>query len=308
MISGHQTKQPLKFCCFQVLYNINFPITKAVRMLELPLIYSELLPNIRQLSIIAVLPTPSNASTKAKLSPIGDHFVLHHNGITTSFELPGRAALDAMLQKPAIGDKELSWRLHIGSMSVARPFELPSNEAPWSAASLSDDVKFSCRDCGNVVLERGSMKAWKDLPSENWAEMMDFWHCHKPDVPHAHGDEQTQPDKGYGPASRFAATPGVGFVDLTTLLLSEEDCIGIQVGYPLLRFPFLFHFWFVLIWRWRWFGNVLRRQDGYQEGGHARASSSVVWSPIQVPQSETSSSSHRSQLAYPAFPNYGLPV
>jgi hypothetical protein len=79
---------------------------------------------------------------------------------------------------------------------------------------------------------------WKDLPSENWAEMMEFWHCHKPDHKHGedHGDasgkadEKTLAARGYGASSVISAQEGVGFVDLTTLLFTESDCQHLTVS------------------------------------------------------------------------------
>ena len=63
---------------------------------------------------------------------------------------------------------------------------------------------------------------------------MEFWHCHKPDVPPnlSAPDASHEPSeaKGYGAHSRFAARAGVGFVDLTSFLLAPHDCGGIQVS------------------------------------------------------------------------------
>lgn len=209
-----------------------------------PLIYSELLSNIRQISVITALSTPSNASTTVSLLPNSQQFILTHEGKTTTLLLPGQVAPQAQLQKPAAGSKELSWRLPLVSQPPQSSDNSLSNEAPWSAASLSVDAQFSCRVCESVVLTRGTVREWKDLPSENWAEMMDFWHCHKPDIPYAYDtDAQSQPDKGYGPGSRFAATSGVGFVDLTSFLLSESDCTGLKVS-NFLSFTFCLYIWF----------------------------------------------------------------
>jgi len=111
---------------------------------------------------------------------------------------------------------------------------------------------------------------WKDLPSENWAEMMDFWHCHKPTEheSHAgHSDEETATaNKGYAANSKFTAQNKVGFVDLTTFLLDAKDCNNIRVSLCL-YFPIIllfFHF-FGITWvsrRWlspaiatRWHGH-----------------------------------------------------
>lgn len=219
-------------------------------MSEGPLIYAELLSNIRQISVIVALHTPCDGSTKVELSPDGLRFILIHGAKTTILSLPGQVAPNSQLQKQPIGSKELSWRLPLASQ-LPRAEESQSNEAPWSAASLTEDAEFQCRDCKAVVVKKGSIKTWKDLPSENWAEMMDFWHCHKPDVPHTHGSsDQPVPDKGYGANTKFCANAGVGFVDLTTFLLSHADCAGIQVRHVL-------------------FSHDNCSCNGYQEGGHA---------------------------------------
>ncbi|KAK9472524.1 HECT-like ubiquitin-conjugating enzyme-binding-domain-containing protein [Dipodascopsis tothii] len=47
-----------------------------------------------------------------------------------------------------------------------------------------------CAACGHELLAADARRAL-DLPSENWAEMMDFWHCHKPD--HGHGRPPARP-------------------------------------------------------------------------------------------------------------------
>ena len=62
--------------------------------------------------------------------------------------------------------------------------------------------------------------------------MMEFWHCHKPDVPAGEKGEEEGGDntmKGYGANTRMMAQKGVGKVDLTYFLLDSEDCSGLEV-------------------------------------------------------------------------------
>jgi hypothetical protein len=112
---------------------------------------------------------------------------------------------------------------------------------PWTAADMSPSTKLRCRGCENVVLDMprcadGSENTgpagwtWKDLPSGNWAEMMDFWHCHKPDPPegHGHGEDPNAQTKGYGAANQVVATAGTVLVDVATFLVSEVDCRGLK--------------------------------------------------------------------------------
>jgi hypothetical protein len=162
--------------------------------------------------------------------------------------------------------------------------ESQRNEAPWSASTLPEDIEFFCRDCQAVLITKGSVKTWKDLPSENWAEMMDFWHCHKPDVPHTHDSSDQNANRGYGTNMKFAASNGTGFVDLITLLLTASECPGVQVrinsSLPILCL-------------------------GIKKVAMLCVSCSVVWSPIQVPKNNTFCPFHNNQLAYPLLPIMG---
>ncbi|OBT80381.1 hypothetical protein VF21_00917 [Pseudogymnoascus sp. 05NY08] len=196
-----------------------------------PLIYAELLPNIRQISVLAALPTPSDGTTRVSLS--GDRAILTlvHNGATTSLQLPGAIAPTYTPAQPNHNLAQISWRIPLPA-SISQPRAAPSLPAPWSASALASTSSFSCRGCGQVILSPGRVTTWRDLPSENWAEMMEFWHCHKPDVPvgekgEEEGDNTT---KGYGANTRMMAQKGVGKVDLTYFLLDTEDCSGLETN------------------------------------------------------------------------------
>ncbi|KAL2066218.1 hypothetical protein VTL71DRAFT_2289 [Oculimacula yallundae] len=206
-----------------------------------PLMYAELLSNIRQISVLVALDTPCGPGTNAQLSADGRQFILQHEGDTFILNLPGQAVSNFPLQKPVLGNKDFSWRIPVaGEATRASIEDAQSNEAPWSAKDLSEDAEFACRNCGTAILEKGTIKEWRDLPSENWAEMMEFWHCHKPDVPpeeesgssgqngHVH-PEETAASKGYGATSKFTARTGIGFIDLTTFLLDNSDCTNIKL-------------------------------------------------------------------------------
>jgi hypothetical protein len=100
------------------------------------------------------------------------------------------------------------------------------------------------------------LKTWKDLPSENWAEMMEFWHCHKP---HDHDakDEDSLGKKGYGASSAIAAQPSVGLVDQTSFLVSEVDCTGLLVSLIAAQSHRLFSYVLASVTCWRkrsWLG------------------------------------------------------
>ncbi|KFY76600.1 hypothetical protein V499_03807 [Pseudogymnoascus sp. VKM F-103] len=197
-----------------------------------PLIYAELLPNIRQISVLAALPTPSDGTTRVSLSGDSAILTLVHNGATTSLQLPGAIAPTYNPAQPHPNLAQLSWRIPLAA-SLLQPRAAPSLPAPWSAGALASTSSFSCRGCGQVILSPGRVTTWRDLPSENWAEMMEFWHCHKPDVLVGEkGDEEggDNTTKGYGANTRMMAQKGVGKVDLTYFLLDGEDCSGLETN------------------------------------------------------------------------------
>ncbi|KAG6012398.1 hypothetical protein E4U43_007812 [Claviceps pusilla] len=187
------------------------------------ILYAELLSNIRQVSIAATLPSPPKPDTLARIAEDGQRFYLEHDGITSSLDLPATVA--KTLLRPAQGaSRHLTWRLPLSSVGVVTPPFSPENQAvPWAASDLEHGSAVSCRTCSSIIVPDGVLKVWKDLPSENWAEMMEFWHCHKP---HDHGQQENGnlANKGYGANHVISAQPGVGFVDITSFMFDEHDC------------------------------------------------------------------------------------
>lgn len=98
------------------------------------LIYSELLSNIRQISVFAVLPTSSDNNTTATLSSDRQRIILQHEGHTTTLKLPGQVDSTSQIQPVAVGKTELSWRLPLAGQP-SRP-DAQDTEAPWSAKDL----------------------------------------------------------------------------------------------------------------------------------------------------------------------------
>lgn len=203
-------------------------------------LYAELLANIRQISLAASLSSPSDASTQASISPDCMTVELRHHSNTYHLTLPAKAALGGTIlpiQDRQKSSTALSWRLPLLDATSLPPSH-QADHIPWSATDLDSDSGVACRQCSTSVVPFGAVTAWKDLPSENWAEMMEFWHCHKPDHHHhhAHGAESGKADdtslaaRGYGASSSISAQEGVGFVDLTTLLFAETNCQNLTVS------------------------------------------------------------------------------
>jgi hypothetical protein len=151
------------------------------------------------------------------------------------------------------GQREYSFRMQIddGDSSLLSREEHMDSFVPWTATDMTTSNRLRCRHCKNAFLNSPALYdsdtkkedlkgwVWKDLPSGNWAEMMDFWHCHKPD-PHEDRDHETNdavtrlPEdqnatvKGYGAANQVIATSGTILVDVATFLVTDTDCRGLK--------------------------------------------------------------------------------
>jgi hypothetical protein len=194
------------------------------------LIYAEYLANIRQISVVVSLPTSPDASTKAEIVQDGRQLQVVHQQNMQSIALPAQVVAPPLLPIPKQGGKDLSWRLPVSPLEPRpSPFSLENQALPWTSIDIKVGSPISCRKCDDVLVSKGTINAWKDLPSENWAEMMEFWHCHKPHD-HDQQDPESLASKGYGANNTISAQPGVGFVDLTSFLFTESDCSGLAVS------------------------------------------------------------------------------
>ncbi|PWY92688.1 hypothetical protein BO70DRAFT_392075 [Aspergillus heteromorphus CBS 117.55] len=217
-------------------------------------LHAELLPNIRHITLYISLP--------ARVASDGLQISLSESRRAVSVSLPGpqhdlsetmklparvseasRRALSAGAagregHAGADGRREYSFRMQVddGEETLAGTDELTGGFVPWTARDLSPVTRLRCLQCERVVLEGDKDKhnqagwVWKDLPSGNWAEMMDFWHCHKPDPPpgEAQSEDPNAVVKGYGAANQVVATPGTVLVDVATFLVADTDCKGLM--------------------------------------------------------------------------------
>ena len=198
------------------------------------LLYAELLLNIGVLSVqadLSDLPTPE---TKAEISHDGRHFTLTDQGHSAALVLSAPAHKTGLLSIPASAGTQLSFRVPLApTIGESTAFD-PANPVPWSATALSWRTQVRCQQCGNVLVMADADRTWKDLPSDDWADMMDFWHCHKPSDPDTSKDSHLGTSKGYAASNKLAAQERVGLVGLTYFLFSKRDCSRIVVGsFPL---------------------------------------------------------------------------
>jgi hypothetical protein len=232
-------------------------------------LHAELLPNIRQVTLYISLPenrelndvTPGifiSESRRAVTISYPEPF----DDITETIKLPARVSeasrrgLRIDEQKREDGGnkraddgsrRELSFRMQLddtaeesNGASRLNPDEIVDDYVPWTASDMAPSTKVRCKECGNLFLDKPTPHndagtglpawIWKDLPSGNWAEMMDFWHCHKPDPPKgAEASEEANAQvKGYGAANRVVAVPGTVLVDVATFLVAGVDCLGLE--------------------------------------------------------------------------------
>ena len=192
-------------------------------------LYAELLLNIRQVTVLAILPSNCNASTRMWLGHDQRTLILRHDDEESTIELPCSVAKDAKLKLPSAAAKELSFRLVVSDAArLPAQAELVTDcNDPWPSSKLSSETQVTCRSCGTLLVN--GVKAWKHLPSADWADMMDFWHCHKPSAVDR-DDDYAGRSKGYAAANALGPTTGSGLVGVGHLFVSDMDCTGIKVG------------------------------------------------------------------------------
>ncbi|KAL5615413.1 hypothetical protein BROUX41_005460 [Berkeleyomyces rouxiae] len=202
-------------------------------------IYAELLATLRQISVHIRLATPADASTRVRLADGGQRLLVSHGAHTQTLLLPAAASahapVDLPLTAPALSAasarRSAAWKLPLAPAVALPHYAHELHDVPWEARDLRAGAEVRCRACEAVVVPASALREWKDLPSENWAEMMEFWHCHKPHVPPADaadGREERLTERAYGANATIVARKGVGFVDLTSFLLVEDDVQGVK--------------------------------------------------------------------------------
>ncbi|KAL4918798.1 ubiquitin-conjugating enzyme E2-binding protein [Aspergillus aurantiobrunneus] len=223
-------------------------------------LHAEYLPNIRQVSV--QISTPADTSPEISLSEsrrsVTVSVTLDESlgSVFETIKLPARVAEGSRRllggQGTVInGETEFSYRMQIDNAELVQRSavnEHMDSFVPWSAGEMTSSTKLRCGQCERVIIDRpigtpplplssedsASQSAgwvWKDLPSGNWAEMMDFWHCHKPDS-HDDTSKQLAEDenskvKGYGASNQVLAAPGNVLVDVATFLVSDIECKGL---------------------------------------------------------------------------------
>ena len=193
-------------------------------------LYAELLFNIRQVTVFALLPSNCDAETRVWLGQDRKTLRLRHVDEEAIIELPCPVKNDANLKLPSVAARELSFRLLASDAAKlpAQPEQADDCNDPWPASRLGLETQVACRSCGALLISE--VNVWKHLPSAGWADMMDLWHCHKPSAIDG-GDDYAGSSKGYAAANALCPTTGTGLVGVGYFLVLDVDCTGINVGY-----------------------------------------------------------------------------
>lgn len=235
-------------------------------MEECPSIYAELLLNIRQIAIYISFPAEKTAAESSEnkaeptectlqLADSGDSISLCYGGRTLNFNLPARVApsFASMLQSHELP----TWPCREAqTVSFRVPASLPSHVTgikedlsmghAWSARDMDISARICCRNCHHELVHSRidltddaklpKALCWKDLPSADWAELMELWHCHKPDEPHGEHEHDVNGNvKGYGASNQVVCNPGDVLVDVTSFYASEVNCSVIKEMVSLFR-------------------------------------------------------------------------
>lgn len=193
-------------------------------------IYAELLLHIRQLTLHASLEEDRDQGTQLRLSSDKKVITLVYGSETASIYLPTQIKGTANVTFPTKRRTEVSTKLQIEDQNELQEAidASPGIQVPWTAASLTSDTVLLCKACHSTLLEDGAVAEWKDLPSENWAELMDLWFCHKPHE-HNHDDTSAAESKGFSAESKVMNEPRTGLVDTLSFLLHADDSKAVQV-------------------------------------------------------------------------------
>ncbi|KAK9494983.1 ubiquitin-conjugating enzyme E2-binding protein [Lipomyces doorenjongii] len=145
--------------------------------------YAELLPRISNITL-TISPLVAVPSHLTRISSSKIYMKTTPDSAASILTLPGHAAKDVPFSLQQLC--QLDSTNKTGSVRVkAEREEREEHISPLSAKQLSDCKSVQCSECG-AVLVKENMK-YLDLPSENWYELMDYWHCHKPEHHHGNG-------------------------------------------------------------------------------------------------------------------------
>ena len=190
-------------------------------------LYSELLANIGQVTVFASFASTRDHIVHFELSPDGGAISCGHPGGRVTIPLPCAVIKPTVLNTVASGTYDAYVRLQVAKsldLDVGGGQRL-MDSIPWMAGSLTSNTQIACKACKTVVINE-RIADWRNLPSEHWADLMDLWHCHKPE---GAGQSSLSASQRYMAVERTRAKSGTGLVDSSHILLSAADCTNLEV-------------------------------------------------------------------------------
>lgn len=105
----------------------------------------------------------------------------------------------------------------------------------WSKKHLKHlkDFQLICERCAFIILDsRTNCQRLNEMPSDNWMELMDYWHCHKPDSQREFTSSSKSDFSTFSSSRNFTLKPSINEVLISgssfhTLLDTIKDKIEV---------------------------------------------------------------------------------
>ncbi|GMF00190.1 hypothetical protein B5S28_g2320 [[Candida] boidinii] len=113
---------------------------------------------------------------------------------------------------------------------------LTSQHLKWTHDELNQmrltfpNCKFQCFKCDFQVLNLNSTNKINCMPSEIWAEMMEYWHCHKPNDEYEHGHDHHDNQKNNRYNTNLRPSQNSIIVGPYYILLNQQDVNSININ------------------------------------------------------------------------------
>lgn len=139
----------------------------------------------------------------------GDSLCLEVDGTEATIMLPHRIPPELLQQQagdlcPLVKGPDGTYLLRLklpASEKQVEPLDGSYEYHKWSRKYLNGLTRFSfhCLSCQSVLVStEENCNRINDMPSEYWAELMDYWHCHKPDHLDPTGEDSLLKGSRYG--------------------------------------------------------------------------------------------------------------
>jgi hypothetical protein len=151
-----------------------------------PMKYSEYLPRVNAVSVVVDFDESVDAIKLISLK-LPQNLVI---SATNTYDITLAHPISQLkLGKVSCNDGTLQLTLVTSENRDNGKVFTDQNTDKWSCADLREKTPkldtntnlfaFKCGECHNTVVD-STMYKFLDMPSEYWYELMDYWHCHKP--------------------------------------------------------------------------------------------------------------------------------